>query len=136
MHTDGNLLAQIVRRVDIEELARRMIAVFQAEIPAYSTLPDTMLHGEIEEVSRRNLGLFFRSLIDDRGLSDEELAPFCDSARQRAAEGVPLEGLLRAYRLRGGRGWAALVAPPEPHEQARLLPGVARLMQYIDHVSD
>src|SRR4051794_14646252 len=136
MHTDGNLLAQIVRRVEIDELARRMVAVFQAEIPAYATLPDTMLHGEIEEVSRRNLGLFFRSLIDDRGLSDEELGPFCDSARQRAAEGLPLEDLLRAYRLGGRLGWEALVAAAEPDEQATLLPGVARLMQYVDHVSD
>ena len=136
MHTDGNMLAQIVRRVDIEELARRMVAVFQAEIPAYRTLPDTMLHGEIEDVSRRNLGLFFRSLIDDRGLSDEELTPFCDSARQRAAEGLPLEDLLRAYRLGGRLGWEALVAVAEPEEQSALLPGVARLMQYVDHVSD
>jgi SHS2 domain-containing protein len=136
MHTDGSLMAQIVRRVDIEELARRMVAVFQAEIPAYSTLPETMLHGEIEEVSRRNLGLFFRSLIDDRGLSDEELVPFCESARQRAAEGLPLEDLLRAYRLGGRLGWEALVGVAEPEEQATLLPGVARLMQYVDHLSD
>src|SRR3954449_8167107 len=136
MHTDGNLLAQIVRRVDIEELARRMVAVFQAEIPAYSTLPEAMLHGEIEEVSRRNLGLFFRSLIDDRGLSDEELVPFCESARQRAAEGLPLEDLLRAYRLGGRLGWEALVNVAAPDEQTTLLPGVARLMQYVDHLSD
>jgi hypothetical protein len=136
MHTDGNLLATIVRRVDIEELARRMVAVFQAEIPAYSTLPETMLHGEIEEVSRRNLGLFFRSLIDDRGLSDEELIPFCESARQRAAEGLPLEDLLRAYRLGGRLGWEALVNVALPEEQTRLLPAVARLMQYVDHLSD
>jgi len=136
VNTDGNLLARIVRRVDIEELARRMVAVFQAEIPAYRTLPDTMLHGEIEDISRRNLGLFFRSLIDDRGLSDEELIPFCESARQRAAEGLPLEDLLRAYRLGGRLGWEALVAVTEPEDQAALLPGVARLMQYVDHVSD
>ena len=136
MHTDGNLMAQIVRRVDIEELARRMVAVFQAEIPAYSTLPETMLHGEIEEVSRRNLGLFFRSLIDDRGLSDEEMIPFCESARQRAAEGLPLEDLLRAYRLGGRLGWEALVNVALPEEQGTLLPGVARLMQYVDHLSD
>src|SRR3954452_12354165 len=123
MHTDGNLLAQIVRRVDIEELARRMVAVFQAEIPAYSTLPKTMLHGEIEELSRRNLGLFFRSLIDDRALSDEELTPFCESARQRAAEGLPLEDLLRAYRLGGRLGWEALGAARRPDQEAPVAPG-------------
>jgi hypothetical protein len=136
INTDGNLLAQIVRRVDIEEVARRMVAVFQAEIPAYRTLPEAMLKGEIAEVSRRNLGVFFRSLADERGLSDEELIPFCESARQRAAEGLPLEDLLRAYRLGGRLGWEALVAAAEPHEEATLLPGVARLMQYVDRLSD
>jgi hypothetical protein len=136
MHTDGNLLAQIVRRVDLEEVARRMVAVFQAEIPAYRTLPEAMLQGEILGIARRNLGLFFRSLADDRAPSDRELEPFCDSARERAAEGLPLEDLLRAYRLGGRLGWEALVAVAEPDEQTALLPGVARLMQYVDKVSD
>jgi hypothetical protein len=136
MHTDGNLLAEIVRRVDLAEVARRMVAVFQAEIPAYRTLPDTMLQGEILEISRRNLGLFFRSLIDERPLNDDELRPFRESARQRAAEGLPLEDLLAAYRLGGRLGWEALVACASHDEQSVLLPSVARLMEYIDRVSD
>jgi len=113
-----------------------MITVFQAEIPAYRTLPDSMLQGDILEISRRNLGLFFRSLIDGRLLSDEELSPFKESARQRAAEGLPLEDLLHAYRLGGRLGWEALVAVAEDGEQGLLLPSVARLMEYIDRVSD
>src|SRR5215203_3789303 len=136
MDTDGQPLAEIVRRVDLEEVARRMVAVFQAEIPSYRTLPETLLHGEIEEISRRNLGLFFRSLVDDRPLSEEELSPFCESARERAAEGLPLEDLLHAYRLGGRLGWEALVAVAEGPEQAVLLPSVARLMEYVDRVSD
>jgi hypothetical protein len=136
MHTDGKLLAQIVRRVDLDEVARRMVAVFQAEIPAYATLPETMLQGEILGTARRNLGLFFRSLVDERPLSDAELHPFRESARQRAAEGLPLEDLLQAYRLGGRLGWEALVACAAPDEQSVLLPSVARLMEYIDRVSD
>ena len=136
MDTDVQPLAEIARRVDLDEVARRMVAVFQAEIPAYRTLPDALLHGEIEEVARRNLGLFFRSLVDERGLSDEELAPFRESARQRAAEGLPLEDLLHAYRLGGRLGWEALVAVADGEEQAALLPSVARLMEYVDRVSD
>jgi hypothetical protein len=134
--TESNLLADIVRRVDLEEVARRMVAVFQAEIPAYRTLPETMLHGVIAEISRRNLGLFFRSLVDGRPLSDEEMTPFRDSARERAAEGLPLEDLLHAYRLGGRLGWEALVAVADEREQAALLPTVARLMEYVDRVSD
>ena len=136
METETNLLADIVRRVDLDEVARRMVAVFQSEIPAYRTLPESIVHGAIAEISRRNLGLFFRSLVDGRPLSDEELTPFRDSARERAAEGLPLEDLLHAYRLGGRLGWEALVAAADDGEQATLLPSVARLMEYIDRVSD
>src|SRR5918997_1646799 len=135
MNTDGRLLAEIVRRVDLEEVARRMVAVFQAEIPAYRTLPETMLQGEIQAVTQRNLGMFFRSLADDRSLSDEEIEPICESARQRAAEGMPLEDLLHAYRLGGRLWWEALAAVTRPEEQGVLLPSVARLMEYVDRVS-
>lgn len=136
MDKDVQPLADIVRRVDLDEVARRMVAVFQAEIPAYRTLPETLLRGEIEEISKRNLGLFFRSLVDGRPLSDEELTPFRESARQRAGEGLPLEDLLHAYRLGGRLGWEALVAAAGESEQAALLPSVARLMEYVDRVSD
>jgi hypothetical protein len=133
---EGSVLADIVRRVDLEEVTRRMVAVFQSEIPAYSTLPEPILHGAIAEISRRNLGLFFRSLVDDRPLSAEELTPFRESARQRAAEGLPLEDLLHAYRLGGRLGWEALVAVADEREQGALLPTVARFMEYVDRVSD
>jgi hypothetical protein len=136
MNKDGHLLAEIVRRVDLEEVARRMVAVFQAEIPAYRTLPEAMLHGEILRNTRRNLGIFFRSLADDRSLSDQELEPICESARHRAAEGMPLEDLLHAYRLGGRLGWEALVAAARPEEHALLLPSVARVMEFVDRVSD
>ena len=136
--TDGdrNVLAEIVRRVDLDEVARRMVAVFQAEIPTYQTLPEITLRGEIQEMARRNLGLFFRSLIDGRPLNDEELTPFCESARRRAIDGLPLEDLLHAYRLGGRLGWEALLAVARPDEQQLLVPGVARLMEYTDRVSD
>ena len=134
--TQENLLAGVVRRVDLDEVARRMVAVFQSEIPAYKTLPETMLHGAIEEISKLNLGLFFRSLVDGRPLSDEEMTPFRESARVRAAEGLPLEDLLHAYRLGGRLGWESLVAVADEREQAALLPCVARLMEYVDRVSD
>ena len=50
MDRDVQPLAEIIRRVDLDEVARRMVAVFQAEIPAYRSLPDALLHGDIEEI--------------------------------------------------------------------------------------
>jgi hypothetical protein len=136
LHTDGDRLAEIVRRVDLDEVARRMVAVFQAEIAAYRDLPEAMLHGEILQIARSNLGLFFRSLVDGRPLGDDELTPFRESAVHRASEGLPLEGMLHAYRLGGRLGWEALVAVAHPDEQTVLLPCAARLMEYVDRVSD
>lgn len=135
MDRDVRPLAEIVRRVDLDEVARRMVAVFQAEIPAYRTLPEARLR-DIEAVWRRNLGGFFRSLVDERPLSDDELKPVRESARQRAAEGLPLEDVLHAYRLGGRLGWEALVAVAGESDQAALVPSVARLMEYVDRVSD
>jgi hypothetical protein len=125
-----------VRRVDVDELARRMVAVFRDSIPAYSKLPEALLRGEIEGMTRRNVGLFLRSMADDRAASPDELEPFCESARQRAAEGLPIEDLLRAYRLGGRLTWEALSTAATPDEHAALIPGVARMMAYVDQVSN
>ena len=125
-----------MRRVDVDELARRMVAVFQDSIPAYRQLPEALLHGEIEDMTRRNVGLFLRSMADDRPPSGEELEPFCQSARERAAEGLPIEDLLRAYRLGGRLTWEALSIVATVDEQATLIPGVTRMMAYVDRVSD
>lgn len=120
----------------MEEIARRMVERFRAEIPAYGRLPAATLEGEIPTTARRNVELFFESLVEDRGLSDEELDPFRQSARNRAAEGLPLEDLLHAYRLGGRVGWEALVAAARPDEQASPLPAVSRLMEQVDRISD
>jgi hypothetical protein len=133
---DKDLLAAIVQRVDSGKIARRMVDVFREEIAAYRRLPAAAVEGEIVAISRENVELFFRSLVEDRSLTDEELEPFRESARHRAAEGLSLEDLLHAYRLGGRFGWQALIECAEPGEQAALLPSVARLMEYVDRVSD
>jgi hypothetical protein len=130
------LLAQIVQRVDTEQVARRMVESFKDEIEAYRDLPAPVVAGQIVEISRHNMELFFRTLSEERPVSDEELHPFQESARSRATEGLPLEDLLAAYRLGGRLGWQALVDAATPEEQTALLPSVARLMEYVDRVSD
>lgn len=131
-----NLLADIVRRVDTRQVAQRMVSLFRSEIDAYRRLPESVVRGQILEISERNVALFFRTLAEERDLAEEELVPFRESARHRASEGLPLEDLLHAYRLGGRLGWEALVDAASTEEQAALLPSVARLMEYVDRVSD
>jgi PucR C-terminal helix-turn-helix domain len=132
----ADLLADIVARVDTNSVARRMVEHFTSEIDAYRDLPQPVVAEQIVAISRHNLDLFFGTLAEDRPISDEELEPFRESARRRAEEGLPLEDLLHAYRLGGRMGWEALIAAATADEQAALLPSVARLMEYIDRVSD
>jgi hypothetical protein len=133
---ENEVLAGIVRRVDAGEIARRMVQMFQREIAAYRRLPDSAVEGQVLDISKRNVDLFFTSIVEDRSPTDGELQPFRDSARNRASEGLPLEAVLRAYRLGGRLGWDALVETASPEERPALLPSVARLLEHVDRVSD
>jgi hypothetical protein len=95
-----------------------------------------VLGGQIFEVSRTNVELFFRSVSEGVEPSAEDLAAFRESARNRASEGMPLEDLLHAYRLGGRLGWRAIAAAAEDDEERRaLLGGAELLMRYVDEVS-
>lgn len=129
------LLSGLVDRVDPAEIAREMVTAFRAEIPGYSRLPESVLAGQILDVSQRNIELFFLSITELRGPTEEELVPFRESARSRAEEGLPLEDVLNAYRLGGRLGWRALMAAAHPDEHSALLAAAEFLMRYIDSVS-
>lgn len=134
--TDHKILARIVDRVDPADVAREMVATFRHEIAGYRRLPESVLLGQIFEVSRRNTELFFRSVAEGVEPSAEEMAAFRDSARNRASEGMPLEDLLHAYRLGGRLGWRAITrAAADGEEREALLGGAELLMRYVDQVS-
>ena len=134
--TDHKLLARIVDRVDPADVAHEMIGHFRREIAGYRRLPDSVLHGQIFEVSRSNVELFFRSVSEGAEPTAAELMAFRESARNRAAEGMPLEDLLHAYRLGGRLGWRAIANAAEGVEEQRaLLGGAELLMRYVDQVS-
>jgi hypothetical protein len=133
--SERELLSALVDRVDPAEIAREMVAAFRAEIAGYTRLPESVLAGQILAVSQSNVELFFRSITELRGPTEEELQPFRESARSRAEEGLPLEDLLHAYRLGGRLGWQALLAAAQPDEYPALLGAAELLMRYIDSVS-
>jgi sugar diacid utilization regulator len=128
-------LSALVDRVDPAEVARGMVAAFRSEIGGYTRLPESVLAGQILDVSQRNIELFFRSITELRGPTDDELLPFRESARSRAEEGLPLEDLLHAYRLGGRLGWQTLLDAARPDEYPALLGAAELLMRYIDSVS-
>src|SRR4051794_35733345 len=112
------VIRSIVLRLDAEDLARRMTIEFRRSIAGYRRLPEPVVTTQIREVAQRNVRLFVACALQVRGPTDEELAWFRASARDRATEGMPLEDLLAAYRMGGRLSWQALAGAVEPDQQA------------------
>lgn len=93
--------ADAVRRM-VEVLAPRLPGVAQrtaaraiAEIPEYEVLDEA----EVLEGVQRDLGLAVAALVEARGFTAEDRTTMSVIGDTRAAQGLPLEGMLRVYRL-------------------------------------
>ncbi|GII31956.1 PucR family transcriptional regulator [Planotetraspora mira] len=114
-----NALAErVATRLDL--LADRMVDAFVAEIPLYAHLPREQLEGELLQICRHNLRLFFRVLSHDELPDERELLTVRRSAARRAEERVPLETVLTAYRVGSRIGWQELCDDAHPDERADL----------------
>lgn len=136
--TSGDALNAILDELDgmIEDLADRMLERYLAAIPIYRALPDETLR-QVREVNRRNLVGFIGALRAGRGPTDEELGFILASASKRAREGVPLSGLLQAYRLGAQLAWAEAktVVGDDPVRLRAGLDLASALMEWVDLVS-
>jgi hypothetical protein len=133
--TDHEKFQQIVGRLDFDQITHRMLDSFRASINGYRRLPEPLLEGNIVGVIEHNLEVFRGSTLAGHEPGDAELEPFRASARVRAAEGMPLEDLLHAYRLGGRLAWQALLDAAGEEDRDGLLVGAEILMRYIDLVS-
>jgi PucR C-terminal helix-turn-helix domain len=129
------LVREIVLRIDVGELAQRMVEEFHRSIESYRRMSPSVVTTQIQEVVRDNLALFIACALDVRAPLESELAPFRESARDRATEGIPLADLLAAYRLGGRMSWQALAEQVEPSQQPSLVIIGDLVMRYVDEVS-
>ncbi|MEO6857551.1 MAG: helix-turn-helix domain-containing protein [Solirubrobacteraceae bacterium] len=128
-------LAALVGRIDREQLVETMLGTFRTEIPGYARLPDAVIRGQVREVARQNTDLCLDWVA---GAGAPEAARFDDfktSAKNRATEGMPLEDLLRAYRIGATTAWRVLIAVATPAEHDALTGAAELVMVYIDQVS-
>jgi hypothetical protein len=133
--SDHEKFNSIVRRLDLQQITQRMVSAFRANISGYRRLPDLLVEDNIVEVVEHNLEVFRSTTLAGREPAEVELEPFRVSARARAAEGMPLEDLLHAYRLGGRLAWKTVVEIARPGERDGLLLGAEIVMRYIDSVS-
>ncbi|MFE2303125.1 PucR family transcriptional regulator [Streptomyces sp. NPDC059445] len=109
----------------LPELSERLVDLLVAREPAYRAAMETDAESVRDEV-RRSLRLNVGSLIQPGEL--REAARRCSWAigRTRAERGLPLDALLRAFRLGGGMIWQELV-----DETTRRHPSDARLLVHV-----
>jgi hypothetical protein len=92
----------------LDEMTARMIGILERTEASYAD-QGPVVQAELFESTRSNLDRAVRTLM---GLTDDGGRAALDAAREvgrrRAAQGVPLETVLRAYRLGGQVTWEAL----------------------------
>ncbi|WP_116449535.1 PucR family transcriptional regulator [Blastococcus litoris] len=93
----------------LDDMTDRMIDVLVRTEPSYR---DALAHGEEEmrATTRANLARGLHTLIGAAsGSARTSLRDARDVGRRRASQGIPLEAVLRAYRLGGQVTWEALL---------------------------
>jgi hypothetical protein len=112
-----------------------MLDAFIEQIPLYGHLPREQLEGEILDILRHNLRIFFTFLQDGLDPAEHELATIRASAARRAEERIPLEAVLTAYHLGALIGWNALREEARPDEYDQVLDIAERVLLYTQAVT-
>ncbi|MFE2309253.1 hypothetical protein ACFXA9_24700, partial [Streptomyces sp. NPDC059411] len=119
--------------------AERLADRTPADDPAYAAyaalLGRTALRDRIQHVLRQAVEGLVRA---SRGLPPD-LADARAQGALRAGQGLPLDSLLRMYRLCGRLLWQTLTEAVAAHDRAalpRLLPGAPALWDVIDRMAD
>lgn len=112
-----------------------MLSTFRNEIPGYGRLPDATIRGEVLKVIRENVDICLDWVAGRPAPGPRRFENFRASAQNRAAEGMPLEDLLRAYRRGGTAAWRVIVAAATPDERDALPRAAELVMDYLDLVS-
>jgi sugar diacid utilization regulator len=120
-----------------DELAEAMLGAILGEIGSYDRPGGEALPADVREHCRLHVDLLMRSLRAGRGPDRSDLTFARDAAARRVHQGIPLDGLLQAFRVGHRTLWQAIVdeaaTSPAGREAAIRLAGEA--MEYIDLAS-
>lgn len=109
----------------LPELTERLMTLLREREPAYRAAMEADVDGVRDEV-QRSLRLNVGSLIRPGELREDARRCSWAIGRARAERGLPLDALLRAFRLGGGMIWQELV-----DETSRRHPADARLLVHV-----
>ncbi len=119
------------------ELAEAMLAAILGEIGAYERPRGGRMLADVREHCRLHVDLLLGTLRRSEGPDRADLEFAREAAARRVRQGIPLDGLLQAFRIGHRTLWQAILDEVEPsragREAAITLAGAA--MAYIDVAS-
>lgn len=98
-------LAAVLKRSDLDAVARHMVEAYAHEIASYARLAPEVLWGRKLEQARAHLALFYELAASGRDIVDGDLELARRSARIDLRDGISLDDLLQAYRIAGVVSW-------------------------------
>lgn len=101
-----------VQEVEAERIAAAMYAAYRVEIPKYARISDQALEDDIRSVSAAAVRLWLSFMASGEPMTAEALQPIREGGRRRAAQGIELHAVLRAYRVGVRVMWRELVSAP------------------------
>jgi len=111
----SRLLQQIAAQQaqEASRIAATMFAAYAEEIPSYAEIGDPALREDVQSVSAAMVRAWLTVMSTGRPITGEALEPLLQGARRRAAQGIDLHSMLRAYRVGIRVMWSELVSTPE-----------------------
>ena len=131
----GPIVAAFLDRLD-EVVGRGAAAIWEA-VPSYARLGESHME-EVREAVRENVGALATVLSEDRSVSPAELEAIERVGARRAEAGIPLEDVLRAYRMVAGACWSVLSEECRAAEGDALEATIAlaeAVLRYTDQIS-
>lgn len=126
--------ADLVSRLDTEALVAEIVDDLVERLAGYGRLEGGE-RAEVEAAVRYAVEMVLATVRDGRRPTAAELAPIGEAAAQRAAQGVPLEEVLHAYRVGPRIAWTHLLALAEAGEDHALAEMALHVMDYVDRAA-
>ena len=136
----ARLLHEVAAQQELEadRIAAAMFDAYAEEIPSYAQIVDPALRADVQAVSAAMVRAWLTVMSTGQPISTDALEPLLLGARRRAAQGIDLYSMLRAYRVGIRVMWSELVSTPE--WQSHALQGAVahlaeRALDFADRVN-
>ncbi|RNI25103.1 PucR family transcriptional regulator [Flexivirga caeni] len=114
-----------------DEIAEVMVGDYVREIPQYAAITDQGMLADVHSVSSALVRCWMRMLRSGSPADPDLMAVIQDSARRRAAQGMDLSALLRAYRLGVRSMWTQMTESPDWRACSSLRKSADRVTSWV-----